>query len=84
MRLEKVTSDTANKLFRATKLQITLNEFARMDDAVVKCVLEPGEYSSIRSAQSSYCTAIRRSGHRMAARILNGELYLIKLSTKDL
>lgn len=84
MRIEKVTSDIANKLFRATKLQVILNEFARMDDAVVKCVLEPGEYSSTRSAQSSYCTAIKRSGHRMTARILNGELYLIKLSTKTL
>lgn len=84
MRFEKVSSDITNKLFRATKLQAMLNEFARMEDTVVKCVLEPGEYSSIRSAQSSYCTAIRRSGHRMVARVLNGELYLIKLSTKDL
>lgn len=84
MRLEKVASDITNKLFRATKLQVMLNEFARMDDTVVKCVLEPGEYSSIKSAQSSYYTAIKRSGHRMTARILNGELYLIKLSTKTL
>lgn len=84
MRLEKVTSDTANKLFRATKLQITLNEFARMDDAVVKCVLEPGEYTNVKSAQSSYYTAIKRCGYHMTARILKGELYLIKLSTKTL
>ena len=84
MRFEKVSSDIINKLFRATKLQVMLNEFARMDDTVVKCVLEPGEYSSIRSAQSSYYTAIKRYKYRMTARILNGELYLIKLSTKTL
>lgn len=84
MRLEKVSSDITNKLFRATKLQATLNEFARMEDTIVKCVFEPGEYSSIKSAQSSYYTAIKRSGYHMTARILNGELYLIKLSTKTL
>lgn len=84
MRLEKVEQEISNKLFRATKLQATLEEFMKMDDLIARCVFEPGEYSSVRSAQSSYYTAIKRCGYHMTARILNGELYLIKLSTKTL
>lgn len=83
MRLERVSSEIVNRLFRATKVQQSLDDFSRMDDNVVRCVLAPGEYTTIRSAQQVYQKAIQRMGYRMVARVLAGDLYLIKLSTKD-
>lgn len=42
--------------------------------------MAPGEYANARSAQSSYHMAIKRLGYPIAARVLNGDMYLIKLN----
>lgn len=80
MKFEPVDLSTANKLYKPTKLQTILDEFMAKDDLAVRCILAPGEYKNPRSAQSSFATAIKKLRHPVAARILNGELYLIKIN----
>lgn len=83
MKFESVSTETVNKLFKPTKLQTVLDEFMRSDALAVRCIMEPGEYSNASSAQSSYHAAIKRLGYPIAARILNGDMYLIKLEIYD-
>ena len=80
MRFENVNQETQNKLFRLTKLQAVLHEFHNSPEKAVKIIFDPGEYMTAHSAQSAYTQAIKRAKYAMKARILNGELYLIKLS----
>ena len=42
--------------------------------------MAPGEYLNARSAQSSYHAAIKRLGYPIAARVFNGDMYLIKIN----
>lgn len=79
MKFEKVNPDIVNKLFRATKLQRSLEEFLNSGETAMKCVFAEDEYSNLKSAQSSYRAAIRRLGYPIAARTMNGSLYLIHL-----
>jgi hypothetical protein len=81
MHLEKADSATVNKLFRPSKLQRILDQFMHSDDICVRLVFTPEEYTSVRSAQNSYHNAIRRYQLPMVARVLNGQLYLIKTTT---
>ena len=83
MKFESVNPETVNKLYKPTKLQTILDEFMRSDALAVRCIMEPGEYANARSAQSSYHAAIKRLGYPIAARILNGDMYLIKLEIYD-
>lgn len=83
MKLEPVSMETANRLYRPTKIQRVLDEFSRMDAQAVKVAFEPGEYKNSASAQATYSRAIQRLKYPMKARILNDELYLIKLCTKE-
>lgn len=80
MKFEKVSLETVNKLYKPTKLQTILDEFMRSDALAVRCVMAPGEYANTNSAQSSYHMAIKRLGYPIAARVLNGDMYLIKLN----
>ena len=79
MRLVRASKEMVNKLYAPYKLQKALDEFLAMDCLIVKVELDDGEYSNIRSAQSSYHGAIRRLGLPIKARILAGDLYLIKV-----
>lgn len=79
MRLEPVPQETVNQLFKLTKLHSLLEEFSQSDALAVHCVLSPGEYSSTRSAQTSFAAAIKRFGYPFASRVINGNLYLIKI-----
>lgn len=81
MRFESVPSEIVNKLYKPTKLQKILDEFMRSDALAVRCVMAPGEYANASSAQSSYHVAIKRLGYPIAARVLNGDMYLIKISS---
>lgn len=83
MKFESVSTETVNKLYKPTKLQTVLDEFMRSDALAVRCIMEPGEYANASSAQSSYHAAIKRLGYPIAARILNGDMYLIKLEIYD-
>lgn len=78
MRIETINQETQNKLFRLTKLQTILHEFNDCPERAIRIVLDPGEYASLHSAQAAYCQAIKRSKLAMKARILEGNLYLIK------
>lgn len=80
MKFETVSPETVNKLFKPTKLQTILDEFMRSDALAVRCVMAPGEYANASSAQSSYHAAIKRLGYPIAARVFNGDMYLIKIS----
>ena len=82
MKYQKVTDpETVNKLYRLTRLQQDLTDFQNDHDCkVLKVILADGEYKGgTRSAQTSYHNAIKRMGLHMKARVLDGELYLIKL-----
>ena len=81
MKFESVPSEIVNKLYKPTKLQTILDEFMRSDALAVRCVMAPGEYANASSAQSSYHVAIKRLGYPIAARVLNGDMYLIKISS---
>ena len=83
MKFERVSPETVNKLYKPTKLQTILDEFMRSDAQAVRCVMSEGEYANASSAQSSYHNAIKRLGYPIAARILNGDIYLIKLEIYD-
>lgn len=80
MKFESANTETVNKLYKPTKLQTILDEFMRSDALAVRCVMAPGEYANANSAQGSYHTAIKRSGYPIAARVINGDMYLIKLN----
>lgn len=79
MRFETVNQETQNKLFRLTKLQTILHEFNDRPERAIRIILDPGEYVSTHSAQGAYHQAIKRSKLAMKARILDGDLYLIKI-----
>lgn len=84
MKFEPVNLETVNKLYKPTKLQTVLDEFMRSDALAVRCVMAPGEYINAHSAQSSYHVAIKRLGYPIAARVFNGDMYLIKINhTKE-
>lgn len=80
MKFEKVSPETVNKLYKPTKLQTILDEFMRSDALAVRCVMAPGEYANASSAQSSYHAAIKRLQYPIAARVFNGDMYLIKIN----
>lgn len=80
MKFEKVSPETVNKLYKPTKLQTILDEFMRSDALAVRCVMAPGEYANASSAQSSYHAAIKRLHYPIAARVFNGDMYLIKIN----
>lgn len=79
MKLVKASQEVVNKLYAPGKVQRALDEFLRMDCLAVKVVLSDGEYATTRSAQSSYHSAIKKMGVPVKARILSGDLYLIKV-----
>lgn len=81
MKLEPVSMETVNKMYRATKIQKVLDEFSRMDAQAVKVVLEPGEYKNPSAAQSVYSRAIQRLKYPMKTKLFGDQLYLIKLCT---
>lgn len=84
MKFESVSQETVNKFYKPTKFQTILDAFMRSDALAVRCVMSPGEYSNVASAQSSYHAAIKRLGYPIAARVFNGDIYLIKISpTKE-
>lgn len=69
-----------NKLYRPTKIQKALIEMHDSDCKVFKVTFSEGEYSSVRSAQTSWYNCIRKLGFfNMKARIFDGVLYIIKL-----
>ena len=80
MKFEPVSQETVNKLYKPAKLQTILDEFMRSDALAVRCVMSPGEYANASSAQSSYHAAIKRLRYPIAARVLNGDMYLIKIN----
>lgn len=79
MKFEPVNPEIVNKLYRRTKLQIILDRFMSSEEPAVHCILRPGEYSSLNSAQSTYCKAIKRLGYPIMVRVIAGEMYLVKI-----
>lgn len=80
MKLESVSQEVVNKLYKPGKLQTVLDEFMSSDALAVRCVMAPGEYANAASAQSSYHAAIKRLRYPIVARTFNGDMYLIKIS----
>lgn len=81
MKFESVSQETVNKLYKPAKLQTILDAFMRSDALAVRCMIAPGEYANAASAQRSYYAAIKRLHYPIAARVFNGDMYLIKISS---
>lgn len=81
MKYEKVNDPgIVNKLYRPTKIQKALMEMHESDSKVFRVTFSAGEYSGLRSAQTSWANCIKKLGFfDMKARIFNGALYIIKL-----
>lgn len=79
MKFEVVDRDAICKGYKYCKVQKRVEEFNRMDCNAVRCVLDDGEYTNMASAQSSFSSTIKKLGYRMRARVIEGNLYLIKL-----
>ena len=82
MKYEKITDQTIiNKLYRPGKVQDQILNFHQSDDRVRKFIFEKGEYLDVRSSQSSFTACLKRMelGHVIKARILEVNLYLIKI-----
>ena len=60
-------------------LQARLIEFMNMGAPAVRIELAKSEYKNLTTAQSSFCTAIKRSGYPISCVTRNGNLYLIRL-----
>ena len=82
MKFEPVDPSIVNKLYKRTKLQTILDRFMSSKEPAVHCILNPGDYSSLNSAQSTYCKAIKRLGYPIAVRVIAGEMYLVKIATE--
>lgn len=74
-----MTQENVNKLYKNTKLQTILDGFMRSDALAIRCNILPGEYSNMVSAQATYHKAVKRYKCPVAVRVLNGDLYLIKI-----
>jgi hypothetical protein len=83
MNYVKVTDpSTVNKLFRLGRIQETVLAFHADEDCkVARVIIQPGEYKNgIRTAQNSYSQTIKKLGFsNIKARVLDGDLYLIKV-----
>ena len=79
MKFEVVNRDTIGRGYKYCRVQRMVEEFHQMDCNAVRCVLEDGEYANMASAQSSLSSTIKKLGYRMRARVIEGNLYLIKL-----
>lgn len=84
MKIEKnVDINSVNKLFRHTRVQRTVIEFWDSNDLVWKITFDNDEYKSLKNAQSTYCSTIKRLGLNICSRCFNGSLYLIKLEVDE-
>lgn len=82
MKFEIVSNpDIIHKAYRRTAVQANLDRFMDMDCSAVRCVLSPNEYKSAGSARMTYSKAAKRLGYPVVARVINGELYLIKTAS---
>lgn len=79
MKIEK----NVDILFRHTRVQRTVIDFWGSNDLVWKLSFDADEYKSLKSAQLSYCCAIKRLGLNICARCFNGGLYLIRLEADE-
>lgn len=70
-----------NKLYRPGRIQEQILDFHESDDRIRKLIFEEGEYTSIKSAQTSFINAIKALNLKgsICARVLAGNLYIIKL-----
>lgn len=79
MRLEKANiSDIATRLYKPSKIQEVLDQFMESDDLAVRCIIAPGEYKNLKSAWTTYHTAINRLRYPIVVRTIKGTMYLIK------
>lgn len=78
MNIVAVTEYPNNNRYKNTKLKCLLDVVMRIDTAVVRYSIYPGEYSSIVSARNSIQNSIKRFRYPIRATIYKGELYLIR------
>lgn len=82
MRYETINDmSIVNKFYRPGRVQEQILDFHKSDDRIRKLIFEEGEYTCPRSAQTSFINAIKSLNLKgsICARVLAGELYIIKL-----
>lgn len=83
MRTKQVDTRLPKRVKNEPKWHKILTDFARSEANQLELVPDPGEYKSLKVAQSVVCTAIRRYGFNMSTVRDGGKLYLVKDITKD-
>lgn len=72
-------SESVNKLYTPTKLQRIFESFIESGDLATRYNFIPGEYSDIKSAQTSLSAGAKRYGYPVKIRVINNQIYLIRV-----
>lgn len=64
-------------------VQKIVNDFWNSEDMVKVCALPNKAYANQNSARVAYRRAVTSLGYNIVVRILNGDLYLIKIQNKN-
>lgn len=82
MRYETISDmSIINKFYHPGRVQEQALDFHKSDDRIRKLIFEESEYTNTKSAQTSFINAIKSLNLKgsICARVLAGELYIIKL-----
>nr|DAE38827.1 MAG TPA: hypothetical protein [Caudoviricetes sp.] len=72
-------NESVNKLYKPTKLQKIFELFIESGDLATRYDFIPGEYSDIKSAQTSLSAGVKRYGYPIKIRVINNQIYLIRI-----
>ena len=64
-------------------VQQVVESFYQSDKDMVIVSILPGTYANINSARCAYRNAIKRLGYNIAVRVINGNLYLIRIQNPN-
>ena len=64
-------------------VQQVVDDFYQSGEDLAMVVMLPGTYASADSARNAYRNAAKKLGHSIVVRIINGDLYLIRVMTPE-
>lgn len=64
-------------------VQQIIEDFQKSDRMIMIVAISNGTYSNPNSARCSYRSAIKKLGYNIVSRILNGDMYLIKVQNPN-
>lgn len=78
MKVERTNKSLPHRVDSSPKWYKILAEFANSRETTMELIPAPGEYKSLKVAQSVACTAIHRYGFNMSTVKEANKLYIIK------